>query len=114
MVDLGCYKWYRSRRCANEDVGPPRGVDCEIPHRLVGESNEAFFIRVWKPLPSRRVLKLRGKSLKRTISASGGLGLLQMVLEPDTGWCTNDGVGPPKGVDCEIPHRLERRTKHSL
>ena len=30
---------------------------------LVGEENETFFIRVWKPLPSRRVLKpLRGSS----------------------------------------------------
>ena len=36
-------------------------------------------------------------SPKRTISASGGLGLLQMVSE-----------------HCEIPHRLERGTKHSL
>ena len=35
---------------------------------LVGEGNETFLIRVWKPLP-RRVSK-------RTISASGGLGPL--------------------------------------
>ena len=45
-------------------------VDLEIPHRLwdltsVGEENETFFIRVWNPLPSRRVLKiLKKKSLK--------------------------------------------------
>ena len=41
--------------CANEDARSPRRVDCEIP---VGEWNEAFLVRVWKPLPSRRVLKL--------------------------------------------------------
>ena len=52
--------------------------------------------------------------LKRAISASGGLGLLQMVSEPDTGRCANEDAGPPRGVDSEIPHRLERGTKHSL
>ena len=46
--------------------------------------------------------------LKWTISTSGGLGLLQMVLEPDTGWCL------PREVDCEIPHWLERGTEHFL
>ena len=29
---------------------------------LVGEENETPFIRVWKPFPSRRVLKPRGKA----------------------------------------------------
>ena len=43
-------------RYASEDAGP-QGVDCEIPHRSVGEENETFFKRLWKPLPSRRVLK---------------------------------------------------------
>ena len=37
-----------------------------------------------------------------------------MVSEPDTGQCAGDNVGPPKGVDCEILHRLERGMKHSL
>ena len=46
-----------NRRCASEVTGPPRGVDCEDP-TSVGERNEAFLIRVWKPLPSRHVLKL--------------------------------------------------------
>ena len=46
--------------------------------------------------------------LKRTISTSGRLGLLQMVSEPDTGrWLL-------MGVDFEIPNRLDRGTKHSL
>ena len=49
---------------------------------LVGEENETLFIRVWKPVPRRRILKTlrgnpKGKSSKRTISASGRLGLLQ-------------------------------------
>ena len=43
--------------------------------------------------------------LKWIISARDELGLLQMVLEPDTGQCV---------MDCEIPYRLERRMKHSL
>ena len=52
---------------------------------------------------------------KWIISAMGGLelGLLQMVYEPDTGRCANEDANP-KGVDCEISHRLERGTKHSL
>ena len=44
-----------TRRCANEDTGPPRRVDCEIPHWL--ERNETFLIKVWKSLPNKRVLK---------------------------------------------------------
>ena len=49
----------------------------------VGEENKTFFIRVWKPFPSKRVLKnLERKpereSPKRTISASGGLELLHV------------------------------------
>ena len=38
----------------------------------------------------------------------------QMVLEPGSGWCISEGDGPPRGVDCEIPHQLERESKHSL
>ena len=36
-----------------------------------------------------------------------------MVSEPDTGWCASEDAGPPRGVDCEISHRLEGGTKHS-
>ena len=49
---------------------------------------------------------------KRTIFASNELRLFQMVLELDTGWCANEDAGPSRGVDCEIPYRLERGTKH--
>ena len=52
--------------------------------------------------------------LKSTIFASGELELLQMVSELDTGRCASGDAGPPRGVDCEIPHWLKRRTKHSL
>ena len=58
-------------------------MDGEIP-RQSGEENEVFIIRVWKPLPSRRVLKTLRESPKTTISASGRLEPLQMVSEPDT------------------------------
>ena len=51
---------------------------------------------------------------KRTIPASGGLGLLQMVSEPDTERCDSEDTGPLRGVDCEISHRLESGMKHSL
>ena len=42
---------------------PEGGVDCENP-TLVGEENETPFIRVWKPFPSKRVLKTLRKSPK--------------------------------------------------
>ena len=55
-----------------------------------------------------------GNGLKRTISTSGGLELLQMVSEPDTGQCAGEDTGPLRGVECEIPRVLERETKHFL
>ena len=51
---------------------------------------------------------------KWTIFASGELELLQMVLEPNTGQCASEDAGPLRGVDCEIPHQLERGMEHSL
>ena len=66
---------------------------------MVREENEVFFTRVQKSLPSRCVLKtvslttIRNRP-KCTISTSGGLRLLQMVLEPDTGQCVIGDVGP--------------------
>ena len=58
----------------------------------VGEGNETFLIRVWKPLPRIRVLKtMRLTTIcngpKQSIFASSGLELLQMVLETDIGQC---------------------------
>ena len=39
------------------------------------------------------------ESLRRTISASGGLGRLQMVSELDTGQCASEKAEPLRGVD---------------
>ena len=50
---------------------------------------------------------------KRPVFVSGGLELLQMVSEPDTGSVLARTLDL-KRVDCELPHRLERRIKHSL
>ena len=50
---------------------------------------------------------------KRTISASSGLELLQIVSDPVTEWCASEDARPLRGVDCEIPHRLERGTSAS-
>ena len=65
---------------------------------MVGEENETFFIRVWKPLPSICVLKLERKSErerpKRTIFDCSGFRLLQMILEPDTRRCANEEPEP--------------------
>ena len=33
--------------------------------------------------------------------------------EGDTGWCVSEDAGLRRGVDCEIPHRLERATSVS-
>ena len=88
---------------------------CEILYWL--ERGETFFIRVWKPLFSRRAT-LEGyperASSKRIISTSGRLMLLQMVSKPNTEWCASVDARSPKEVDCEITHWLERWTKHSL
>ena len=51
---------------------------------------------------------------KRTISASGRIGLLQIVSELDTRRCVSEDAGSPRGVDCEISHRLKGGTKCSL
>ena len=36
-----------------------------------------------------------------------------MVSEPDIGRCASEDTRPSRKIDCEIPHRLERGTKHS-
>ena len=52
---------------------------------------------MWKHLPSRRVLKTLRENPKRTISASGGFGLLQMESEPNTGRCAYKDAEPQRG-----------------
>ena len=48
--------------------------------------------------------------LKQTISVRSELELLQMVLQLGTERCASKDIVPQRGVDCEIPHQLERRT----
>ena len=91
-----------TRRCANEDVGLRKGVNYEISHQLE-RGTKHFFKRAWKPLPNRHVLKkwkLDRENPNRTISASKGFGLLQMVSESDTEGCAARRLSfDPKGVD---------------
>ena len=46
-----------TRRCASDDAGISRG-GLQDP-TSIGERNETFLIKMWKPLPSRRFLKPR-------------------------------------------------------
>ena len=57
----------KKKTSASKNVGPQRGVNCEISHRLGRRTTP--FIKVWKHLTSRRVLKtlrgnLKGKAEK--------------------------------------------------
>ena len=46
---------------------------------------------------------MRFKNLeRRTISVSGGLGLLQMVSEPETERCASENAGPQGGGLCDL------------
>ena len=69
---------------------------------MVGEGNETLFIRVWKPISRRRVLKNferkpEKESSKRTIFARSELGRLQMMSEPDIRHYASEDVGPRGG-----------------
>lgn len=50
--------------------------------------------------------------VKKRLSARGGLWLLQMLSESDTGRCAKKDTG--SRVDCEISYQLESGTKHFL
>ena len=100
-----------------------------IPYQLERET-KYFVIRVWKLLPNRHVFKVlrkspkgkavfkivrknpKGKSLKMTISTSGRLELLQIVSKSDTKHSVSKEARSRRGVNSEIPYRLERKTKH--
>ena len=45
---------------------------------------------------------------KRTIFVSGGLGLLQMVPEPDTGRCASKDDSPQREWSVQISRRFKR------
>ena len=69
----------------------------------------------WKLLPNRPVLKILRESPKRTISSSGGLGLLQIISESGTERCASKDARPwGEGGDWVISPRLEGGTKYSL
>ena len=53
--------------CANEEAGPRRRVDCDIPRQLQREKQNIIYKRV----------KILRESSNRAISASSELGLLQ-------------------------------------
>ena len=96
--------------CASEDIGPPRGWIVRSHVGWRGERN-IVYKSVEISLQHTRFKILRGgtKGIKRKISASGGLGLLQktrhQVVYQQGCWASNE-------VDCEIPYRLKRGTKH--
>ena len=72
-------------------------MDCEIPHWL--DRGTKYYLRVWKQTWG----KPRRENLKRT---NGIRDRPRMVCQRRR-WA-------PKGVDCEIPHCLERGTNHFL
>ena len=69
-------------------------IDSLSDSTSVGEENETFFIRVWKPFPS--ISNFFTESSKWTIFASDELGLLQMVSELDIGRCASKEAQPGK------------------
>ena len=71
----------------------------------VGEENEAFFIRTWKPFSSRRILKTSRESPNRTISSSGGLGLLQMISELELSDVPAKRLSPEGGEHEAVCHQ---------
>ena len=85
---------------------------------LVGEEKEALLIRVCKPLPTRRVLKTlrensKGKAQREQYLLAVGLGHCKWYQSQTPGGVPARTLSP-QGVDCEIPHWLERRKKHCL
>ena len=109
----------RHREVTNKDAEPkgsggvPKGgiVRSHIGWRggqiILHKSVETFTYQT-------RFKNFEGKSERenpeRIISADGGLGLLQMVSEPDTGRCASEDIELQKRMDCEIPRRLGRET----
>ena len=63
---------------------------------------------------NREVETLRGAKADNILQRV--LGALQMVSEPNLDRCVSEDaeLSWGGGVDCEISHRLVRRTKHSL
>ena len=84
----------------------------------IGEENETFFIRVRKPLPSRRVLKTlrrspKGKAQRGQYLLAVGLGCYKWYQSQTQGGVPARTLSPEGGVDFKIPRRLERETSAS-
>ena len=54
--------------------------------------------------------------MRRCASKDAGprRGGLRVSHRLENGTSVNEDVGPRRGVDCEIPHLVGERTKHSL
>ena len=93
------------------------GIYCKIPHRLERGTKHSYKgVETSSQQTCFKTVRLTAihNRPKQTISASGRLELLQMVLEIDTGWCASEDVEFPRVVGWENSHRLERGTKHFL
>ena len=105
------------RRCGSEEAESRRGwTRGSVPTRmlgleggglwdltLVGEENEAFFIRVLKPLPSKHILKTlsessKGKAQREQYLLVVSLGRYNGIRARHRAMCQQGGWAP-KGVD---------------
>ena len=107
VLTLGCYRWYQTQTLNGGGLWDPISV---------GEEDETFLMRACKSLISKRVLKPWGWRWYVTNQSR------QYLLVVGLGWKygirvrhrTNEDVESTKGVDCEIPPRLERGNKTFL
>ena len=109
--------WFQWFLCSSLALGNwLRGVCLYIEANLVHRTLSYKGVKTSFELMGFKIARLTAicNESKRTIFASGGFRLLQMVLELDTGQCVSENVRPLMEVDCEVSHRLERGTKHSL
>ena len=86
MVDLGRYKWYQSQ------------TPDDVP---------AFSL-----FPEGG--KTRGGVPVRTLGPKGDVDLVGVPHRLEKGTSASEDAGPRRGVDCDIPHWLGRKTKHPL
>ena len=94
MVGLSCYKWYQSQTLDDVPVRTlsPKRSGLWDP-TLVGEGNKAFFIRVWKPFPSKHILEpwgwqryVTGQSVQYLLAVGLDCYILSVFTYP-SGYC---------------------------
>ena len=87
---------------------------CEIPRRLERKTKH-----VYKGMETS-LYQTRFKNLERKPGRESPKMIIFSTwavtngIRVRHGWCSSEDARPPRGMDCEIPHRLERRTKHCL